>query len=65
MTERLWYLERETCRQNQLVLDSVWAVVVHLLSSNTVERRTYLFTLYGSLHDVMENGFCHEKSVLS
>jgi len=65
MTERAWYWERETYRQNELVLDSLWAVVGDLLSRNTAGRGTYLFTLYSRSHGVMENGFCHEKSLLS
>jgi len=65
MTERPRYWERETYRQNELVIDSVWAVIVDFLSRNTAGRRTYLFTLYGRSHSVMENGFCHGKSLLS
>jgi len=65
MTERPQYWERETYRQNKLVLDSVWAVVLDLLSRNTAGRRTYLFTLYGRSHGVTENGFCHGKWLLS
>jgi len=65
MTERQRYWERETHGQNELVLDSVWAVVVNFLSRNTVGRRTYLFTLNSRSHGVTDNGFCHAKSLLS
>ena len=65
MTQRPRYWERETYRQNELVLDRGWAVVVDFLSRNTAGRRMYLFTLYGRSHGVIENGFCHGKSLLS
>jgi len=65
MTERPRYWERKTYRQNELVLDSVWAVVVHFLSRNTAGRLTYLFTLNGRSHGVTENGLCNGKSLLS
>jgi len=38
MTKTLRYWERETYRQNKLVLESVWAVVVDFLSRNTGGR---------------------------
>jgi len=65
MTEGPRYCERETYRHNELVLDSVCAVVVDFLSRNTAGRRTHLFTLYGRSHGVTENVFCHGKSLIS
>jgi len=64
MTARPRHWEGETYRQNEMVLDSLWAVVVDFLSRNTAGRRTYLFTLYGRSHGVTENAFCHGKSLM-
>ena len=65
MTERPRYWERETYRQNELVLDSVWAVVVDFLLRNTAgSQRIYSpstvdHTVSLKMAHVTENRFCH------